>query len=604
MLDRSQNQPVGLEALVDYLKGSDFLQELARHVWVFEQHLRSEIAKLQEDGQRSRSKLASPLESTDSDGQGDQESLRNGQESVALRKTASPRNAIPRHHALPKAFSKLAASPTPSECDPDEDRSGTMKQIPSNVDSQLLELPRDHWQGSERMAHVPVFADAETMKEKVRLAISQKPYRVEDFYVSTGYPQAIARNTWFEGITLAIIAVNSVWIAVDIDLNEAASILEAKPVFILIDNFFLAFFTFEWCMRFLAFREKKLCLQDGWFVFDSVLLFLMWIDTYILPIFLKVSHFKGAGDTSVFKLLRMMRITRMARMARLLKALPELTILIKGIWVAARSVFFTLWLLTIIVYIFAVAFRQLTDGLPIQERYFKSVPFSMKSLLLYGVLPDQAEIIENIGDEHFLLGAFSLVFILLASLTVMNMLIGVLVEVVSVVSSVEKEELKVNFVMSKLKYMLETSGLDANHDMKISKKELEVLLLDPAAAKIIMDVGVDPVGLVDFADYIFAEAEEGLSFPRFIEVVLQFRGSNTATVRDVVDLRKVSLARFVELRETMEDHAILLQKLIRGNDYVRKCLSQRNAPSDSEVIRAPRSPAPLPPTVSALRALQ
>ena len=39
-----------------------------------------------------------------------------------------------------------------------------------------------------------------------------------------------------------------------------------------------------------------------------------------------------------------------------------------------------------------------------------------------------------------------LVFILLASLTVMNMLIGILCEVVSVVSSVEKEQLVLSFV--------------------------------------------------------------------------------------------------------------------------------------------------------------
>mmetsp|Transcript_1006 Transcript_1006/g.3600 ORF Transcript_1006/g.3600 Transcript_1006/m.3600 type:complete len:90 (-) Transcript_1006:153-422(-) len=38
-------------------------------------------------------------------------------------------------------------------------------------------------------------------------------------------------------------------------------------------------------------------------------------------------------------------------------------------------------------------------------------------------------------------------------------------------------------------------------------------------------------------DFIFKGVEE-LTFPDFMEVVLQLRGSNGATVRDVVDLRK------------------------------------------------------------------
>ena len=50
------------------------------------------------------------------------------------------------------------------------------------------------------------------------------------------------------------------------------------------------------------------------------------------------------------------------------------------------------------------------------------------------------------------------------------------------------------------------------------------------------------VALVDLADAIFTDEngqeEEELSFPKFMEVVLNLRGSNHATVKDIVDLRK------------------------------------------------------------------
>merc|ERR1719436_2163731 len=71
----------------------------------------------------------------------------------------------------------------------------------------------------------------------------------------------------------------------------------------------------------------------------------------------------------------------------------------------------------------------------------------------------------------------------------------------------------------------------------ISKQECEALLMTPEAAQALQNIGVDVVGLVDLMDYIFQE-ENDLSFLKFMETVLQLRGSNTATVKDIVDLRK------------------------------------------------------------------
>merc|ERR1719199_1054219 len=81
---------------------------------------------------------------------------------------------------------------------------------------------------------------------------------------------------------------------------------------------------------------------------------------------------------------------------------------------------------------------------------------------------------------------------------------------------------------------------DADQNLTIARPEFEQLLLKPRAARIIQDVGVDVVGLVDFMDFIFKDGQE-LSFPEFMDVVLQLRGTNNATVRDVVDLRKFVL---------------------------------------------------------------
>jgi len=103
----------------------------------------------------------------------------------------------------------------------------------------------------------------------------------------------------------------------------------------------------------------------------------------------------------------------------------------------------------------------------------------------------------------------------------------------------------VNYVKSKLQECFQHGGLDTDCDGMISKDEFAKILDNPLAARSLTEVGVDVFGLVDLQDFIFeAEDENGeskekqLSFCDFMEVVLQLRGSNNATVKDIVDLRK------------------------------------------------------------------
>jgi hypothetical protein len=219
-------------------------------------------------------------------------------------------------------------------------------------------------------------------------------------------------------------------------------------------------------------------------------------------------------------------------------------------FLAMRSVLFTLCLLGAFVYAFAICFRQLTDDLPIGDKHFHSVPEAMFTLLLRGTLPDQADFIYDLYDENPLFAMVMLTFILFASLTVMNMLVGVLVEVVSVVSAVEKEQLGVNFVKSQLRTVLEhTDNADSAGTVSLSKADFTDLLGKPQAARALTEAGVDVLGLLDIADFLFKDNRR-LSFPDFCEMVLELRGSNTATVKHIVDLQ-----RFVhlELRQAQDD---------------------------------------------------
>eukprot|EP00928_Gymnodinium_smaydae_P072797 TRINITY_DN56093_c0_g1_i1.p1 TRINITY_DN56093_c0_g1~~TRINITY_DN56093_c0_g1_i1.p1 ORF type:complete len:591 (+),score=107.07 TRINITY_DN56093_c0_g1_i1:44-1816(+) len=400
-----------------------------------------------------------------------------------------------------------------------------------------------------------VFADPERMKEQVKQAVMQPTYNVQDLYSENSCWAKVARAPAFDYAALMVIGLNAIWIAIDTDLNQSKSLFAAAPHIIIIENAFCVYFSFEIIVRFMAFARKLSCLKDSWFMFDAALVIMMVIETWIVNFILYIADIESNntfGDASVFRLLRFLRITRMVRIARLLRAMPELMILLKGIFVAARSVFFTLLLLIVLIYIFAIAFVQISDGTELQQQYFANVPHAMATLLLKATLPDISLLIQRVGVESYMIAVLMLIFVLLASFTLLNMLVGVLCEIVAVVSTVEREQIQLEFVRSKIYDLIKSCDSDKNE--RISQEEFESLLVLPEGARILQEVGVDAVGLVDFIDHIFQNQEE-ISFQDFMEVVLQLRGANSASVKDIVDLRKF----LVSLMQSSMDH---LEKVV------------------------------------------
>merc|ERR1719149_622887 len=106
---------------------------------------------------------------------------------------------------------------------------------------------------------------------------------------------------------------------------------------------------------------------------------------------------------------------------------------------SARPVFFVFVLLTGISYVFAVALCQLLKDTDAGDAYFPTVHKAMDSLSGNIILTDEDAFLKVVGRDGWVYQVVIMVYILLASLTVMNLLVGVLCEVVGVVSSVERE---------------------------------------------------------------------------------------------------------------------------------------------------------------------
>merc|ERR1712086_137489 len=125
-----------------------------------------------------------------------------------------------------------------------------------------------------------------------------------------------------------------------------------------------------------------------------------------------------------------------------------------------------------------------------------------------------------------------MVFVLLAQMTVMNMLIGVLCEVVSAVAQAEKDELAIRTLKETVLQLL--LDLDADGSGMIEVDELEQVLADRNAIAILEGLNVNIEYLVNWMS-MYYDTTPSLSIRFVMNTILVARGDRVPTMEDLVN---------------------------------------------------------------------
>merc|ERR1712232_1034379 len=123
------------------------------------------------------------------------------------------------------------------------------------------------------------------------------------------------------------------------------------------------------------------------------------------------------------------------------------------------------------------------------SKYFDNVPTAMNTLLVDGVLPDTSQIVHDLTEASPYYWPIIMAFVALASLTLMFMLIGVLVDVIGNVASTEKEAMTVSALAGELRSAMASLERDVNQPLL--KEDFQKLLIEHDIVRIIQQVGVD-----------------------------------------------------------------------------------------------------------------
>eukprot|EP00929_Paragymnodinium_shiwhaense_P120423 TRINITY_DN92367_c0_g1_i1.p1 TRINITY_DN92367_c0_g1~~TRINITY_DN92367_c0_g1_i1.p1 ORF type:complete len:732 (-),score=150.07 TRINITY_DN92367_c0_g1_i1:136-2331(-) len=373
---------------------------------------------------------------------------------------------------------------------------------------------------SSRLAYLPVkkqdnqplFVTTDQIKEEVQQRLFQKISVSKPNTKKRGIWQRIMKSETFEHLTTASLICNALWICIDTDLNKAETTLDSHIVFQLGENLFCAFFLFEWLAKALSWVDIiSACLKDGWFVFDGVIVSLMVVETWILSSLMLIRgtsmRNSSASNASMLRMARLMRLSRLLRLGRLLRFMPELLIMLRGLKAAMRSVVYTIIFLTLFLFVAGILFTQLSMDTPLKEVYFPNIMSSMYFLLINGtlLLNTDAKSLELSTLGNLELSVAFFVVVVVSAVLMMNVLIGMLCQVISNVASSEREEIRIKTIRSTLEEVMHE--IDDDNSGTVTRRKMNHILDLPRVEAKLCECGVNPKDLVNLSDWIFQSKE-------------------------------------------------------------------------------------------------
>ena len=210
----------------------------------------------------------------------------------------------------------------------------------------------------------------------------------------------------FQYLVLGIIIFNAFTIGITTyDLSSFT-----KNIINMLDYFITIFFLVEILIRFIGEPNKKNFFKSGWNIFDTLIVLIS-----LIPI----------PSSSSYLLLRLLRVFRVLR---IISIIPELKLIIEALIGSVKRVFYVSLLLFIILYIYATIGSILFSN-DIPHRW-NDLGVSMITLFQVLTLSSWEQVMLPLQEVYWWAWIYFFSFIIICGITMLNLLIAVLVDVV------------------------------------------------------------------------------------------------------------------------------------------------------------------------------
>ncbi len=264
-------------------------------------------------------------------------------------------------------------------------------------------------------------------------SLTQKTNRFAAIFLS------IKQNKIFETVVVAVILFSALMIGAK-TYNMPAQVL---TVIVWLDYAITIFFLIEISIRFFAETNKIQFFKSGWNIFDTII-----VVVSLIPI----------EDSELALVGRLIRIFRVLRMV---SVIPELRVLLNSLLRALPQLGYVALLMFIIVYIYAAI--GTTFFAKVNEALWGDIAISMLTLFRVMTFEDWTDVMYETMEHYPLSWAFYISFIFLNAFAFLNMLIGIVVNVM------EKENAE--------QWQREHAGEATIEDLSAQIEELKQLIM-------------------------------------------------------------------------------------------------------------------------------
>ena len=216
----------------------------------------------------------------------------------------------------------------------------------------------------------------------------------------------LKESSIFQFCVIFIIIINAITIGIS-TYNLHGYLADLIKV---LDYSITIFFVIEIIIRFIGEPSKKNFFKNGWNIFDSTIVLIS-----LIPI----------PNNSSFLLLRLLRVFRVLR---IISVVPELKKIIEALLSSIKRVLYVGLLLFIILYIYATVGSILFSS-DNPERW-SDVGISMITLFQVLTLSSWEQVMLPLQDIYWWTWIYFFSFIIICGITMLNLLIAVLVDVV------------------------------------------------------------------------------------------------------------------------------------------------------------------------------
>mmetsp|Transcript_25267 Transcript_25267/g.58664 ORF Transcript_25267/g.58664 Transcript_25267/m.58664 type:complete len:711 (-) Transcript_25267:34-2166(-) len=389
--------------------------------------------------------------------------------------------------------------------------------------------------------------------------------------------RAIVLSAVFDYVAGALLMANCIMIGVQVQYKAVNSTTEDPQIFTFIDWMFSAWFVLELCLRVFALGLRGFFFSKewNWNWFDFVIVAITVIETGATMI---ISDEEGSGleNVTVVRLIRVIRIARVLRVIRVMRFFRALRILVTAISGTIKSFIWTVLLLSMINYLFGVAFTQASVDFLVdlrqnarEEEYWSSgldphYGDLFKSILTLfeastgGIDWKQAlDPLQKLNNSWLFVTLF-LIFIFFVYLAVLNVVTGLFCQTAIEMAQSDHQDLVHHFILEKQRFVKSLASLfrewDTSKDGEITLTEFEDHLNDEKMRAFLRALEIDIEDSWTLFKLLDKDKGGSVNLDEFVDGCLRLKGpAKSMQVHQIMYENRFMSDRFVTFMQACEE---------------------------------------------------